>query len=136
MEDSPALTACVACCVDAQKRVMDPHVHPVHGQKMDYNLYQRALRSLRKALNTTGGMREMPNLLATAIMHRLETFIVTRPTQLSNATCWSPHAGGISAFLQSFGPAALKDDLLFSVFVENYHDVVSALHMPFNMTAL
>lgn len=155
--DSPALQACIACCLDAQKRTFDPIAH---DQKLDYRLYQRALRSLRKALNAPGGMKETSNLLATVIMHRLEvsnevgvvsspnrrrttrfvplvtgiicshspcsqTLIATMPHQYRVAPCWSPHAGGVSALVQSFGPAGFKDDLLFSVFVENYHTIVS-----------
>ena len=69
MEDSPALMACVACCVDAQKRSVTPSSD---GQKMDLELYQTALSSLRDALDASGGMNSTANLLATVMMHRLE----------------------------------------------------------------
>lgn len=54
-----------------------------------------------------------------------QNLIATIPHQFHIAPCWSPHAGGVSALVQSLGPTGFTDDLLFSVFVENYHTVVS-----------
>ena len=91
LQDSPALTACVAFAVDTQKRASG---RPVQGHKMDCNLYQRALRSLRKALKCSEGMKKTTNLLATVIMHRLEVskcskFARTLANQGHNHGFWS-----------------------------------------------
>lgn len=123
LPSSPALTATVACALDActKKQLL-----PRHNRKLDPTLYGKALAAIHKALEDPAQRSCISTFLSVVLLGRLETVLATR--QLARIPCWSVHAAGISELLRYrgvFDPNNDDDDTVFNAVLENFGPIVA-----------
>lgn len=121
LESSPALTASVACCLEAcQQR----ELHPGMRKDLNIQLYGRALRSIQGALEDRAQRTSDATFLAVVLMQRIETALVTRGI-VARIPCWSVHAGGVSELLRHRGVFNPENSLIFETMIENIGPIVA-----------
>lgn len=118
LDQSPALTATVACALDActKKQLL-----PRHNRKLDPSLYGKALAAIHTALECPVQRTCISTFLSVVLLGRLETVLATR--QLARIPCWSVHAAGISELLRYRG--INDDETVFQAVVENFGPIVA-----------
>lgn len=120
LDHSPALTATVACALNActKKQLL-----PRSTRKLDPALYGKALTAIHDALESPAQRTCISTFLAVVLLGRLETVLATR--QLARIPCWSVHAAGISALLRYRGVFDPSDDTVFHAVLENFGPIVA-----------
>lgn len=118
LDQSPALTATVACALDActKKQLL-----PRHSRKLDPSLYGKALTAIHRALESPEQRTSISTFLSVVLLGRLETVLATR--QLARIPCWSVHASGISELLRYRG--INNDETVFQAVLENFGPIVA-----------
>ncbi|KAK4500844.1 hypothetical protein PRZ48_009036 [Zasmidium cellare] len=96
LDSSPALTATIACCLDACQRT---RLFPRCSRTLDARLYGRALTTINEALERCPS--QTSTFLAVVLLARMESLLCSR--QLAQLPSWSVHASGICDLLRSRG---------------------------------
>lgn len=120
LDHSPALTATVACALDACTK---KELLPRTARKLDAALYGKALAAIHNALESPAQRTCISTFLSVVLLGRLETVLATR--QLARIPCWSVHAAGISALLRYRGVFDPSDDTVFHAVLENFGPIVA-----------
>ncbi|KAK4503043.1 hypothetical protein PRZ48_006470 [Zasmidium cellare] len=120
LDQSPALTATVACALDACTK---KELLPQKSRKLDAALYGKALAAIHTALESPAERTCISTFLSVVLLGRLETVLATR--QLARIPCWSVHAAGISALLRYRGVFDPSDDTVFHAVLENFGPIVA-----------
>ncbi|KAK4496678.1 hypothetical protein PRZ48_012660 [Zasmidium cellare] len=117
---SSALTATVACCLDACAK---ESVLPLHYRNLDPKLYGRALSAINEALQDSCQRTCVSTFLSVVLIGRLESLLA--PRQLARIPCWSVHAAGISELLKYRGVFDPSDRTTFLAVLENFGPIIA-----------
>ncbi|KAF2160336.1 hypothetical protein M409DRAFT_29186 [Zasmidium cellare ATCC 36951] len=117
---STALTATVACCLDACAK---DTILPRSYRNLDPKLYGRALSAINEALQDSSQRTCVSTFLSVVLIGRLESLLV--PRQLARIPCWSVHAAGISELLKYRGVFEPSDRTTFLAVLENFGPIIS-----------
>ena len=103
IQSSQALLAAVACCLDARRHIL---TMPPSSLKADPKKYTAAIHALQVAINDPGEAQQIPTLVATFIIHRVEVSVPPLAWPISfclrgclDCTCYQTQAGQNRAHL-------------------------------------
>ncbi|KAF2160917.1 hypothetical protein M409DRAFT_59446 [Zasmidium cellare ATCC 36951] len=118
LDSSPALTATIACCLDACQQTYSV---PRRKRALDASLYGQALATINDALEHSSA--SLSTFLAVSLIARLESLLC--PRQLARIPCWSIHASGISDLLRSRGVFDHNDRVAQLAVLENFGPIIA-----------
>lgn len=120
LDSSKALTATVACCLDACRK---DQVLPPSQRTLDPKLYGRALKAINEALAHEEARNCVGTFLAVVLIGRLESLLA--PRQLARIPCWSVHAAGISELLKYRGVFDPNNRTIYHALLENFGPIMA-----------